>query len=337
MVTIMTNKPIYNNFYNAEEYKNVNPENISLMDDFLLELRQNKKSLGTIAQYKNDIRICQIFILRQLNNRSILELTKRDFRKFSLYLTDECGVSSARHNRLMSALRSFLTYCETDDDINYDNNAARKVRGLPKEAVREIFFLTDEQVLKLRDELIKRTEYQKATLLMLAYDSAGRKAELAQVKKQSFLENKNNTNKVIGKRKKVFSLVYFSGTKDCAKLWLEQRGEDNLESLWVHNYGGTLHEANSEDIYSWFMDMRELLAKLEGEEMDFNVHSMRHSSLENYSKGTHYVCRELGMTKGFPIEKLKLVANHENIDTTQHYLKDNTEDELAEMFNIKIV
>ena len=72
-------------------------------------------------------------------------------------------------------------------------------------------------------------------------------------------------------------------------------------------------------------------------EMDFNVHSLRHSCLQNLSDNSHYICQELGMEGGFPIAKLKLIAQHENIDTTQHYLKDTSVDELAEMFHIKIV
>jgi len=333
----MSRTNIYNNFFDAESYKKVNPENIELIEDYLLELKQNKKSEGTRSQYRNDLRIALLYIYKCLDNRNILELTKRDFRNYSLYLTGTCGVSSARHNRLLSCLRSFLTYCENDDDLDYDNNVARKVRGLEKEPVREIFFLTDEQILKLRDELIRRGDFQKATLLMLAYDSAGRKAELAGVKKESFYdETKNNTNKVIGKRRKVFNLVYFSGTKECAKLWLEQRGQDDVDGLWVVGNGENRHVADKENIYEWFVSMRDILAEMEGKDMDFNPHSIRHSSLENLNKGTHYICRELGMTGGFPIEKLRLVANHSDISTTANYLKDNSVSEIESMFLIKI-
>ena len=334
----MTRQNIYNNFYDKEIYDKVNKENKDLADDFLLELKQGKKSEGTIYQYACDMRIIFSFIYTHLNNASILDLTKKDFRKYSLYLTEECHLSSARHNRLMSSLRSLLTFAENEDDYDYDNNVARKVKGLGKEPVREIFFLKDEQILKLKDELIAGKEYQKATLLMLAYDSAGRKAELAAVQKHSFLDpSRNNTNKVIGKRRKVFSLVYFSGTKECVKLWLEQRGNDNIDSLWIVGEGEHKREGTKEILYEWFLDIRQLLSELENKEMDFNPHSMRHSALQNMSDGSHYICRELGMTTGFPIEKLKLIANHSDISTTSGYLKDNSIDELADMFKIKIV
>jgi len=328
---------IYNSFYNAEIYEKVNTDNKLLLDDYLLELKQNKKSAGTLNQYRSDIKGIFCYIYTKLNNKSILELTKRDFRSYSLYLTDECHVSSARHNRMLSALRSMLTFAENEDDYDYDNNVAKKVKGLGKDPVREIFFLTDKQIMKLKNELIQRKEYQKATLLLLAYDSAGRKNELDQCQKYSFMDkSKNNTNKVIGKRHKSFSLVYFSGTKECAKLWLEQRGEDDIDSLWVFGSGVKKRPADCDHLYGWFMEMRDLLVELEGGQNDFNVHSIRHSCLQNLSDGSHYICRELGMTEGFPIAKLKLIANHDNIDTTQHYLKDTSIDELAGMFHIKI-
>lgn len=334
----MSNRNVYNSFFDAETWKLVNKENVELMEDFLLELKQNKKSIGTINQYKGDIRIAFLYIYKYLNNRNVLELNKKDFRNYSLYLSGECGLSSARHNRMLSALRSLLTFAESEDDYSYDNNVAKKVRGLGKDPVREIFFLTDEQILKLRDELIKQKEYQKASLLMLSYDSAGRKAELAQVKKASFLDPlHSNTNKVIGKRRKTFSLVYFSGTKECVKLWLDQRGEDSIESLWVIGNGENRRAADSENIYEWFMVMRSLLSEMEGKEIDFNVHSLRHSSLQNLSDNSHYICRELGMTSGFPIEKLKILANHSDISTTSNYLKDSSLEELSAMFNITII
>lgn len=329
-------KNVYHNFFDEGTWKLVCKENIDLMEDFLIELKQNKKSAGTIKQYKNDLRISFLYICRELGNKSILELSKKDFRRFSLYLTD-LGLSSARHNRILSTVRSLLTFAENEEEYEYDFNVAKKVKGLPKESIREIIFLTDAQIMKLKDELIRRKEYQKATLLALAYDSCARKAELAQVEKTSFYDaEKNNTNKVVGKRRKVFPLLYFDLTKECAKLWLDQRGEDDLKALFVVEKGNRKDSASPQNLYDWSVWMRDVLSELEGKELDFNVHSFRHTSLQNMSDGSHYICKKLGMEKGFPIEKLKLFANHSDISTTSSYLKDNSIDELKGMFGINI-
>ena len=216
----MAKTNVYNNFFDKSIWDEVNQDNKDLLEDFLLELRQNKKSEGTIYQYLSDLRGVFCFIIKNFDNRSILELSKKEFRKFSIYLSEECKLSNARHNRIMSSVRSMLNFAEeNDDDYDYLTNVASKVKGLPKESVREIFFLSDEQIMRLKDELIRINEFQKATLLMLSYDSCARKNELYQVEKYSFYDkNKNNTNKVIGKRKKVFNLIYFSATKECAEL-----------------------------------------------------------------------------------------------------------------------
>lgn len=334
----MSQGNVYNKFFDIEIYNKVLKNNKDLLEDFLLELRQRKKSLSTIKQYENDLKIAFIYIYKNLENKYILDLNKRDFRRYSLYLTSECGVSSARHNRLMSSIRSMLDFAENEDEYEYENNVSKKVKGLVKESIREIFFLSNEQIIKLKEELLRRNDYQKATLLMLAYDSAARRGELSMVEKNSFYdESKNNTNKVIGKRRKVFSLIYFSGTKECAKLWLQQRGDDDIKSLWIIQKGNLKKQANSNNLYHWFVYIRNLLSEIEGKDMDFNPHSIRHSCLQNLSDGTHYVCKELGISGGFPVEKLRLLANHDDVSTTSSYLKNTTLDELEEMFNIKII
>lgn len=302
-----------------------------------MELIQNQKAKGTIKGYWNDWQIIMIYIFKNLNNRYILELSKKDFRKFSLYLTEECQVSNARHNRLMSALRSLLNYCEEDDELEYDNNVARKVKGLKKDPVRDIVFISNESIMKLKKELIKNEEYQKATLLMLAYDSAGRKNELYQVQKECFYdENRNHTNIVVGKRGKKFPLLYFEGTKECVKLYLKQRGQDDVKEMWVTGKQNK-EPISYTTIYAWFIEMNDLLEKIENKKYGFNVHSFRHSALENYSTGEHYMCKILGKEDGFLLEDLQLIAHHDSSEVTSSYLKDKKDERLQEMFGIKII
>lgn len=326
---------VYNKVFNETDWENVNIENKNILQDFIMEYKQQQKKESTINQYGYDGRIILIYILKECDNQCILSLTKKNFRKFSLWLTEEQGVSSARANRLMSCCRSILTFCE-DDDYIYDQNFAAKVKGVPNEPVRDICFLTDDEITHLIDALIKKEDYQKATLVSLLYDSAGRKNEIAQVKKQSFMDDtKNCTNIVVGKRGKKFSLLYFSRTKNCAKLWLEQRGEDDIDSLWVLRQKGNLSnkkESSADNIYNWIVGLRDLYEELEGKKLLFNPHSIRHSALENYNIGKHIACREFGVTDGFPLERLKLIAHHESIETTSSYLKDKSNEELSSMF-----
>ena len=329
-------KGVYNSVYNRRDWDAVLLENKIILDDFILELKQKRRAAGTIRQYYNDMRIFFIYVYRHCENKSILQLSRRELKSYSIWLTEECGVSAARHNRLWSAMQSLYNYCDEDEELHFSNDIARKIKGLQREPTREIYFLSDEQILRLENELINRKEYQLATLLMLAYDSAGRKNEIAQVLKYNFYDDSiSHTNRVVGKRKKVFNLIYFEETKRCAKLWLEQRGDDDFDSLWVYEAYGEKRQANSNKIYRMFMEIRDIFTELSGKEMKFNVHSMRHSALQNMADGTHYICVRKNLGK-LDLTILKNIANHEKVDTTEGYLKDDKFTVINDVFGIKI-
>ena len=175
---------IYNAFFSDGVWKMVNQKNKDLLEDFCLELKQKQRAESTINAYRHDIRGFFCYVYSYFENQFVLRLSKRDLRKYSLFLIDDCNLSNARHNRILSAIRSMLDFAESDDEeYDYAINMANKVKTLPKEPVKKIVFLSNEQVLMLIEELIKRGEYQKATLLALAYDSAGLRGELVQVQK----------------------------------------------------------------------------------------------------------------------------------------------------------
>lgn len=326
---------VYNRTFTEEDWAKVNKLNKNLVDDFCIELKSEKKKESTIKQYRNDLRIICIYILKELDNKPILELNKKHFRNINLWFMNELDLSSARCNRLMSAVRSMLSFAENDDDYDYDINYASKVKGLEKEAVREIVFLTDEQIHKLRDRLKEEKMYSHLLLLDLAYDSAGRRNECYQVLKEGLLE-RNNTNIVTGKRGKKFPLLYFDNTHESLKLYLDERGEDDIPSLWVTGKGENKREVSYNTLYYWVVQMAEIISEIEGKDIPFNPHSLRHSALENMKQGSHYMCKKLGKTKGFSLDELKYYAHHESSATTESYLKAKDNDVLAGMFGINI-
>lgn len=324
---------VYNRIYSKQKWEQVNRYNKELMEDFLLELKAQKKSSGTISQYRNDLRILYIYILEELNNKEIYKLKKKQFRNYMLWLQEK-EMSNARINRLMSALRSMLSYASDEDTYEgeLEINHAQKVRGLVKEKVREIIFLTDEEIEYIYSRLIEKGKYQQALLIALMYDSAGRRNECYQVEK-NFVENDANfTNVVTGKRNKKFRLLYRARTKQAYELLMKHRNDD-CEFLWTTRQDGEVVQASYETLYAWVISWRKILAE-KFEPKEFNPHSFRHSALENYGDGTHYVCREYLDGKVLTIEQLKILAHHEDVSTTMSYLRDKGEDELLNAFGI---
>lgn len=319
--------------FSQETWKEVNSENKAILEDYTLELRSKKKSEGTIYQYVADIKMFFCWTHENISpKKSILDLKKRDFRKFFLFLEEK---SPARINRVQCSIRNLLEFCTQDDDEyeEYEINIMRNIKGLAKEQVRDIHFLTNEQIEMVIAHLMEKEQYQKALYLSLSYESAGRRNEIHQVLKTNFLEN-DLTNVVVGKRGKKFPLLYFTRSKEIAKLYFEQRGEDNIESLWVVGKDENKRAAAYETLYNWVLNFRDILEDLTGEDIDFNPHSLRHSALENYSDGTHYVLKEMGVDK-LDIKVLKVLANHSDISTTESYLKDKDQEVLMNAFGLK--
>lgn len=324
---------VYNRIYSKQKWEKVNRYNKELMEDFLLELKAQKKSQGTINQYRNDLRIMFIYILEELNNKEIYKLKKKQFRNYMLWLQEK-EMSNARINRLMSALRSMLSYASDEDTYEgeLEINHAQKVRGLQKEKVREIIFLTDEEIEYIYSRLIEKGKYQQALLCALMYDSAGRRNECFGVEKDFAEKDPNFTNMVTGKRNKKFRLLYRSRTKQAYELLMQNR-EDDCDALWTTKQDGEVVQASYETLYAWVIAWRKILAE-KFEYKEFNPHSFRHSALQNYEDGTHYVCREFLNGKALTIDQLKILAHHEDVSTTMSYLKDKGDEELLSAFGL---
>lgn len=329
---------IYHNFYTPELWEQVNKENKRILDDFLAEYKQRKKSKGTIAGYYNDLRIIMIYILLELDNRCVLDLKKKDFRGLSLYFTEECEMSAARTNRLKSAINSLLTFCEEDDDYEYEINYAKKVKGIPKSRVKDDeddFFFSYEEFIKVRDILVEKEKWQLAVLWSLGFDSAGRKNELFQVEKHGLLDG-NKTNVVIGKRGKKFPLVYLDDTKELIRKYLEWRGEDNIDSLWIKGSGENKEPISDPNVlYGRIVSISKILSEVRGEQCNIFTHTMRHSRLECLAQGTdERLLDENGQPRKYPLEQIQVFAHHSDVSTTQSYLKDHSEDTINSMFGI---
>lgn len=300
----------------------VNPQNKMTIRDFLIEKKSEGKADGTLLQYKYDLRIVSYIIYKHFGNKSFTDLSRKDIRNLSIHFQDR-DLSNSRVNRILSSLRSTLEFCSDDDDYEYDFNIGSRVKGLPKTPVREITFLTDEQIDWLLEQLVKKGEYLQAVYLSLSYYSAGRKNEVHQVKKEGLTE-RYFTNMVKGKGNKSFRLYYGETTQQLISKYLEQRGDDDIKELFVKvTKTGKRKRLSKASFDYWCEKMGEMLSDYEGKAISINPHCFRHSRLENLSKS------------GIPLEKLKVLANHNDISTTEAYLSNRNEGFIADIFGME--
>ena len=184
---------------------------------------------------------------------------------------------------------------------------------------------------------MKEERYKEATLLALLYESGCRKNEILQVKRDSITDEGNATNQVIGKRGKKFRCLYFSHTKEAFKKYDEQRKKskngDKSDILFITNSGAP---ATSGALYDWVKGWIKDLKVIDEEDYTgLNVHSFRHCFIQNCSDGTHWICKENGLG-AIPIEKIKVLAHHENVSTTDSYRANDEEKDIEELFGIKL-
>ena len=194
--------------------------------------------------------------------------------------------------------------------------------------------MTFDQIWRVREELIKRGKLQLAVLHMLLFDSAGRRNEVHQIKKQDLLDG-NKTNIVVGKRGKSFPLVYLNDTRELAIEYLKERGEDNIDSIWTTGKGEDIKEVGYGALYDRVVMISEILSEIEGKQLNIFPHSYRHSRTECLLQGQdpRIIDPKTGLPKKFSLEEVQLFLHHSDPKTTQSYAKDHSEEMIDGMFN----
>lgn len=319
----------YIKMFDEDIYKLVNKESKEALQDYILELKSKGRAEKTVAQYVFDIKAFLCYVYENMDNKSIIDLKRRQFRSFFLFMK-ESGKSPARINRFMSSIRNFCQYLEDDEDDYdmYESNPMRKIKSIEGEKVREIFFLTDEQVNFLIDYFVEKKQYQKAFYIEFSYSSGGRRNEIFQVSKHSFMKDGNITEKITGKRGKQFGLIFSDKCRELFNLYMEDRGEDDFDELWVTGRGENKRPLGYDSLYNFAISCRKVLQKEYNQEIELNAHTFRHSFAENLANSTHSMLKQIGR-ENLTLNEIRVLMNHTSSDMTLSYMK-NKDDEIIE-------
>lgn len=284
----MARKTQMNQITTPELMAQVNPENIRLRDDFLLYLQSIQRSAGTIVQYRSDLNIFFVFNLLHNDNKPFRDVKKRAIVAYQHWLINEHGNSPARVRRLKAVLSSLSNYIDNilvGDDEDYDNfrPIIRKIENPPKAAVREKTVLSEEQLLKLLNELHRRGKNERACLVALAAYSGRRKAELLRFKVSDF----DDCNVVYGSLYRTPRQIKTKGRGTNGKMltcytlakpfrpwfdfWMEEREQKGIESEWLFPDPTNPKESRTIAAISGWTDE---FSKILGEEV--YMHSFRH-------------------------------------------------------------
>ena len=231
----------------------------------------------------------------------------------------------------MSAIRQMMSYAEDDDDEyeDYVRNVAAKIKGLEKDSRRETAFITEDQVVLLRNYLKVHKMFKHLFLLDILYDSGARISEVYQVKDADIETADKGYIKVICKGGRAEYILLHDRAKESLRLYLDSL---NGKSIWTTKYGNVAKDDGA--LRGWVRDMYRILKSLDNSTPYFTPHSFRHTMIENLLNGSHYVCDKIG--RAFTIEEVAILVHHKSTDMTKSYRRPQDDRVMMELFGIKI-
>lgn len=284
----MGRSTVYNNITSPEKIAAINPENITLMNDFLEYLESVGRAESTIKNYKADLLVFFCWCEDNLNNKYFVDLTKREISRFQNHALNVWGWSSNRLRTVKAALSSLSNFIENilDDEIKGFKPIVRKIENPVKEAVREKSVFLTQDIVEIADKLVEMGEYQKACALMLAAASGRRKSELCRFK-VSFFDDENIIygslykspekirTKGRGKQGKQLNVYVLAKLfKKYFDLWMAERERLGIQSEWLLvNYNkatGVAEQLSPTTLDSWATTINSM------SKAPFYWHSLRH-------------------------------------------------------------
>lgn len=162
--------------------KQINPENISLMERFLKNFA-TKRSPASVVSYRSNLTIFFTWNLLFNDNKKFVNIRKIELADFFDYAVTELHWSPNRFSQCHSSLSSFSAWIENyyDDVEEYKNfrNLLPKIEKPVRENVRKKTVLQKEDIDKLFNYFKENDMAQDACLLALAISCGARVSELA--------------------------------------------------------------------------------------------------------------------------------------------------------------
>ena len=322
----MPRKTKMNAITSPELLAQVNPDNVLLKNEFLAYLKSVGRSPGTINGYSNDLDIFFVYVLRELNNKSFKNITKRELIRFQNWLVNENENSPARVRRIKSAISSLSNYIEAildeDEEFRGFRSIVRKIENPSLEPVREKTVWQESELEELLDKLVASEEYQKACCVALAMYSGRRKAELCRFKVSDFRPEmlvfdgalyKSAPIKTKG-NKQLNCYTLAKKFQPYLDLWIKAREERGITSEWLFvNPANPTEQISVTTLNSWANSFSRMTGR------DFYFHSLR-----------HYYCTAL-IKAGFPDSAVVQIIGWKSPEMVKIY-DDNPKDEKLSVF-----
>jgi integrase len=315
-----------------QEWKEVNEFNKQITLEFL---EQQHLSPHTLVQYQSAIKIFFNWTRINCGNKPITDLKPRDALRYQNFLISR-GLSSSAVKLKRSAVSSLCGYIElyyADEYPLFRNIYNKKIPNPPKVLKNEKKPLSKDELDLLVNTLKEKEEWQMVAYVLFSYWSGCRRAEAAQLKKEVITYEKVKDQKTgeqkdyyttnpirckgKGKEGNVRKLVLGQDAMDAIKHWLDVRGEDNCEFVFVKKqFNGLVSQLQPSAFNYW---CQEIFSVIVGRRV--HPHQLR------ATRATHIVAID-----GKDIKTAQKVLGHQSSETTEIYVIREDDDDIDDAF-----
>lgn len=328
-----------------EMWSKVNEFNREMVKEYLEN--QAELAIKTKIGYESALRIFFYWCYEHLNNKSCLDIKKKEFVRYLNWLTNR-GLSDSAIKFKKSAVSNICNYIMMMYEEEYPTFrtfVTKEMKVVKTGYVHPKEPLTPEEYIALCEELEKREEWEKLAYLMFSYSTGCRRAEARQLLKEvvnytpveneiTIVDEDKNEQKVMSKKYithtirckgasiigKPRKLKFGEEVMDIFKKWLEMRGEDDNPYMFVIKVKktGDVRQVAEGTFNGW---CKGLFAEIVGRRV--------HPHLFRESRATNLVVYE---HKSAEVAQ-KLLGHNDVTTTKNHYIIRNDEvDESDEAF-----
>ena len=290
---------------------------LPLVDDFLLNLQTNNYSEETIYSYERDLKVFEDF-LNEVHS-PFDEVNKKTILNYKAYLisldrktaktqkpTKKLGAYSI--NRMLSALRSYITYLM---DMDYKVPLPPKSIKLSKTVKKHPHVPEMEDLIKLIEaptqfEKNKKVALRNRTVLEMLFSTGMRISELINLKKIQI--DKTGRIFIRGKGKKERFVYMTPRAQRHLNNYLEVRGESDSLYLFIPYRGKNASKKDKKISPNYLQEKIKRYRELLGINIPISAHTLRH--------GFATYLAESGANPA----AIQILLGHESLDTTTRYV-----------------
>ena len=315
-----------------EEWEKVNDFNKSITNEFL---EQQHLSPHTLKQYTSALKIFFKWVYDNCQNKAITDLKPRDALRYQNFLMGK-GLSSSGVKLKRSAVSSLCGFIElyyTDDYPLFRNIYSKQIPNPPKTNKNEKKPLTKEELDLLINTLKEREEWQMVAYISFSYWSGARRSEVAQIIKEiityeKVIDKKTGEYKDYymtspirckgkGKEGNLRKLVFNDDSKRDIEKWLEVRGEDDCEFVFVKKQKDGKVAPLAPSAFNYWC--KEIFSEILGRRV--HPHQLRST------RATHLVVYD-----NKDIKTAQAILGHQSSETTSIYVIRDDSDDMDDAF-----